>query len=1186
MKKVYFKSSFKLLINVLIFVFITNISFAQSINKWFQDGKIYFKIKNEKNIYIPSNGKQVNLDDVLFLQDIKDKYQIKKIEKSFYTADDIKLQNTYKLSFDNINMVEELIKELSNNPLIEYAEHAPIYYTSYIPNDDYYVNNNVNYWLLGDANTRWHLDVINAEPAWDISKGDTNIVVAVLDNAIWTDHPDLQNKIVIQTDLGDNDSDANPPVAEYLWSHGTHCAGLIAAESDNSIGVASIGYNVSIMAIKLAEDGGTGQAMTAGFEGIVWAADNGADVISMSWGSPQYFITMQNTVNYAYNKGCVLLAAAGNNGDGAETSQNPAIPVNYVGYPAALEHVIAVASTDYDDSKSSFSEYGTWIDVCSPGGFDESGIFSVLSTTYSDAGDITSMLSGTGGGAASWGISGKYDCMQGTSMACPVASGLAGLMLSVNPNLTPEELTAIMKATCDDIDALNTAFIDSIGAGRINAATALSAVQDSMLTSPLTADFEASTISIPEGGTVDFTDLSIGSPTSWDWTFEGGIPATSTDQNPLSIQYDIAGVFSVTLEISDGTNSDIEVKTYFIIVGATSGANSAWLTQATGFTTQFRGILDMSIVDPLTAWAVTYDGTAGTMTKDFAKTIDGGNTWVPGLIDAASNHDIANVSAINDQTAWVAMYDANGGGGIYKTTDGGTNWTNQDTTMYTDAASFTNVVHFFNANDGFCMGDPINNEFEIYTTTDGGTTWTLVDGANIPDPESGEMGWTAVYDAVGDIAWFGSNTGRVFKTTDKGATWSVFDTGEDNVSEISMHDNTNGILIAAVYDQTNGSLISWAMMKTNDGGEIWTTVNPVGPYYKSDMAAVPGVPGKIISTGVSQDPTECGSAYSLDYGDTWTMLDDSIQYTMVDFYDDTTGWAGGFNLSETIEGIWKWIGIPITDAPIFTSIPLLTILVDSNYVYNVTATDPNQLALNFDATILPTWLTFTQLTDSTAILSGTPNSTHVGFHDVELTADNGFYSSSQPFTIEVLSGVPYFTSLPVASFIYVGDTVNYAITAEDNNGTILTFGYDEIQTFTTLTDHGNNTATLYGIADSAGYKHYDIWITDAIDTVHQAWTQLVKPVSGINDISLASSINIFPNPSSGYLNIKYNCDLANDKMIINIYDIMGKTINVYKYENINGAFNKTLDLTKLSKGIYIIKVETNKGTIREKIVIE
>ncbi|GAB4280327.1 MAG: hypothetical protein Kow0068_04520 [Marinilabiliales bacterium] len=1175
------KNKLLILFVLVCYVFVLH---GQTVNKWWLDGALYFKLKDNVSIQIPSDGQKVNLNDVDFLQPFIDVYGIYEINKPFYTADDNKLQRTYKIKFNDIYGINNLIKDLSQLSIIEYAEPAPIYYTSYIPNDTYHVSNLSG--SLGSVNPKWHLDVINAEAAWDISKGDSSIIVAVLDNAIWTDHPDLQNKIAIEVDLGDGDNDANPPDATYIWSHGTHCAGLIGAESDNGVGVASIGYGVSIMAVKLASDASDGQAMTAGFEGIVWAADHGADVISMSWGSPQYFVTMQNTVNYAYNKGCVLLGAAGNNGNGLESQMDPSIPVNYVGYPAALEHVIAVASTDVGDNKSDFSEYGTWIDVCAPGGYYNSGFmgigaFSVLSTTYSDAGDVWSTLTGSGGGAASYGVSGKYDVMQGTSMACPVAAGLAGLMLSVNPNLTPEELTAIMKATCDDIDAQNPNFIDSIGAGRINAAAALAAVQDSMALSPLVADFQASSVVIPEGGSVDFTDLSIGNPTTWNWIFEGGNPSTSTMQNPTGIVYDTAGVYSVTLEISDGTYSDTEIKTYFIIVGQSSNANSAWLPQSTGFSQQFVGILDICIVDPNTAWAVTYDGTSGAITDYFTRTTDGGNTWIPGVINDTLNMDVAMISAINDTVAWVAKYDVNGGGAILKTTDGGQTWVHQSTAAFDNASSFANIVHFFNENEGYCMGDPVNNEFEVYITSDGGNTWTLVDGANLPDPQSGEMGWTGVCDAVNDTAWFGTNTGRIYKTTDKGATWNVYSTGEANVSKISMHDGMNGIMLAAVYDQQTGSLTSWAMRKTNDGGETWTPVTPVGNYFKSDMAAVPGVPGKIISTGISQDPAECGSAYSLDYGASWTQLDDSIQYTCVEFYNDTTGWAGGFNLDSLTEGIWKWIGIPVTDNPVITSTPATSVVVHDLYTYNITASDPNQLPLTITATTLPSWLTFNQLTDSTAVITGTPDSLDVGMHNVEIMASNGTQSVTQPFTIEVLTDVPYFTSNPNTAAIFAYDTYTYNITAADNNGDTLVFGSVNLPVWLTLTDNGDNTALLTGTPDTSnlGWSSITITITDGVYVVDQSWNLLVKPL-GINNPELIGMIKVFPNPANDFINVTAEGVNINS---VSLYSVLGSKIII---ETSNKNNHYLINTQSLSAGTYLIEIQTNKGVVRNRIIIQ
>lgn len=873
---------------------------AQNVDYWCVDGRVYFKINDDVALNISHDDGQVNPKDVFFLRDFVEDYGVTELVLPFISAESDVLQRTFRMDFEDVNRVDQLVKDLGNLPQIEYAEKAPLFRISMLPNDPYY-NSDMSGGMWGSANSSWHLDLINAEAAWDINEGDSSIVVAILDNAIYVNHPDLANKVVSQIDLGNGDDDPNPPENTYIWSHGTHGAGLIAAETNNNVGVSSIGNKISLMAVKLGDDASDGQSMAAGYEGIIWAADNGADVINMSWGSSQYFATMQNTVNYAYNKGCVMVAAAGNNGNGAETQQNEDIPLNYVGYPAALEHVIAVGSCDVGDNKSDFSEYGTWIDVLAPGGYATTGLmglgaFSVLSTTACEAGTVTDMFNGTTGGAATFGVEGNYDLMQGTSMASPVTSGLCGLILSANPNLTPEELLQLLKNTCANVDSENAEFIDSIGAGRIDALAAVTAAT-ALFEDEIVADFEASVVVIPVDGTVDFTDLTIGNPTSWSWNFEGGIPSSSTEQNPLAITYTETGIYQVNLEVSDGTNTDTEIKTAFIIVGdASGGAESGWIEQVTHFSNPYRGIFQTAIADENTAWAMTYDGTGGSITSDFARTADGGETWIPDTIEAPSELAPGCITAVDDMNAWVAMYNTAGGGGIYHTSDGGANWSEQASAAFDGTSSFPNVIHMFNINDGFCMGDPDEGEFEIYTTTDGGENWIRVDGANLPDPETDEMGWTGVYSVCGDIAWFGTNTGRVYKTIDKGATWTVLTTGEENVSTISMSDEDNGVIIAQVQNATTGAVESWALRTTTDGGENWNAVSIPEEQQPSDISAVPGQPGMFVGVKISTTTDENFSAYSMDYCSSWIMIDDSIQYTSVDMMNDSVGWAGGFNM--------------------------------------------------------------------------------------------------------------------------------------------------------------------------------------------------------------------------------------------------------------------------------------------------
>ncbi len=211
----------------------------------------------------------------------------------------------------------------------------------------------------------------------------------------------------------------------------------------------------------------------------------------------------------------------------------------------------------------------------------------------------------------------------------------------------------------------------------------------------------------------------------------------------------------------------------------------------------YRGVYHISIVNENVAWGIAVDGTNGQPVNEFTRTTNGGNTWTPGTINASTTLAPANISAVTDQKAWVALYPKSGAGGkVYHTSDGGQTWVNQTASnMFSNSASFLNIVHFFNENDGFCMGDPASGKFEIYYTHDGGQTWTAVNTANNPAAQSGEMGWTGVYHAYNNTAWFGTSKGRIYKTTDKGETWTVLTPGLTDISDINFNNENNGVAI-------------------------------------------------------------------------------------------------------------------------------------------------------------------------------------------------------------------------------------------------------------------------------------------------------------------------------------------------------------------------------------------------------
>jgi hypothetical protein len=152
--------------------------------------------------------------------------------------------------------------------------------------------------------------------------------------------------------------------------------------------------------------------------------------------------------------------------------------------------------------------------------------------------------------------------------------------------------------------------------------------------------------------------------------------------------------------------------------------------------------------------------------------------------------------------------------------------------------------------------------------------------------------------------------GRIYKSVDKGITWTVTTaSGLTDISDLAFSSNSTGMAIQKVYDTGTGAITSTTVKLTIDGGNTWSTITPAGPFWKSDICAVPGISGKYFSVGsdgAASGSAHYGSSYSLDYGANWLPIDTGIQYISVQFLNDTIGWAGGFNLNASQGGIYKW----------------------------------------------------------------------------------------------------------------------------------------------------------------------------------------------------------------------------------------------------------------------------------------
>jgi len=381
-------------------------------------------------------------------------------------------------------------------------------------------------------------------------------------------------------------------------------------------------------------------------------------------------------------------------------------------------------------------------------------------------------------------------------------------------------------------------------------------------------------------------------------------------------------------------------KTTAFILPEILGMNRGWIEQASGFWETSRGLHYMHAVDENIVWAVAYDGGASMPTQEFTRTTNGGDLWeADAIFGAPEDGDTAMICAVDDMHAWVAIHSGDPQG-IWATTDGGDSWVHQDTAEFSGIGAFPNVVHFWNENDGWCQGDPVDGYFEMYTTTNGGTTWTRVPSGNIPEPLTGEMGTVGYYDAVGDTVWFGTQSGgRVFKSTDKGLHWTVADTPCPSGAyiDIRFKDSLNGLAMDKNFAD------AW-LAETSDGGATWTEISYTGKCHGADFDYVPGTDNMYVSTGVQTGvPENNGATYSLDgghYWQTWTEVE-GIQLFGTSWVEGVIGWAGNFNVDEFTGGVYKYT--PDDNEP--PEAPSITGQTNGNagteYTYTFNSADPD-----------------------------------------------------------------------------------------------------------------------------------------------------------------------------------------------------------------------------------------------------
>ena len=439
------------------------------------EGEVIIKFKNDDGF-------------IKIINSLRNDYRIQCVDSFIKNSQDTSLNNIVRIEFSEIVDIQSIIKKYSFHPDIEYIEpnfkcyphemmacnnyesiyddiNNEILKTPVTPNDPFFEEQ----WALHNTGqTGGSNDAdIDAIEACDIITGSPDITVAIIDTGIDLTHPDLKNNIWENSDeIPDNgiDDDNNGYVDDVQGydfvnedndpypldhnGHGTIMSGVIAAMADNEIGISGITWNCKIMPVQVVDANWIPNGNSI-FEGIKYAADNGAKVICMALGYTFPSSALKDTIDYAFNKGALICCAAGNFGNDRKI------------YPGAYENVIAVAGTDHSDNRMEYlyefngewvnSSYGDWVDIAAPG----ENIYTTSPTYHVTLCDT-------------WGYELNYDVISGTTLAAPVVAGVAALVFSKNPDYSPDKVTAILKANSDPYDSEY-----DLGCGRVNAYNAL-----------------------------------------------------------------------------------------------------------------------------------------------------------------------------------------------------------------------------------------------------------------------------------------------------------------------------------------------------------------------------------------------------------------------------------------------------------------------------------------------------------------------------------------------------------------------------------------------------------------------------------------------------------------------------------------------------------------------------------------
>lgn len=731
----------------------------------------------------------------------------------------------YRTDIDPVDACADLL----NNPDVEYAEPMFKRFTNYTPSDPQF-------------GSQYSLALIKAQQAWDYSKGDAKILIAITDSGTDWEHEDLAANIWTNPkEIAGNgvDDDKNGYVDDFhgwdfvgnitsaeakagSWKedndpknrgnltgptdgrhHGTHTAGCAAAVTDNSLGIAGVGFNCKILPIKIGSDQ-IESSVYRGYDAIMYAGKMGAQIINCSWGGAGFMQSEQDVINQVTAMGSLVVASAGNDAKMTDLGGT---------YPARYKNILSVGATDQNDGiATDFSNYGMATTVYAPG-------VTILSTQ-----------NGNQYASANW---------SGTSFSCPIVSGICGLVEALHPTWTPMQVLHQIRSTSDNVikQVKTTPSLRPFFYGRA----------DAYLAVLLNQKFNVSE-SVPGVGT---TQIGISSSNGY-----------LSDYSPTTLRLKVqnylapANNLQITLQSLDGYLQITQpTKTIASLgtmlqdsVDATvqispncpwyAGSVSVLVTYTSGSYVDYERIEIPVSLQSNNSYHLIFDGLPNDFNWQGASTAGMNYLWAVGVSKStgygvygiASTSQVLNYNYLSLPSYCIYGFDANkafaginaqngGNAAVNKTTDGGQNWT---PTSVNSITGFINDIHFFDANNGIILGDPLNGRWGVAKTTDGGANWTLVQ----PEPSSPLTGESGLVGAVcwqGNYGWFGTSKGRVIYTTNKGQTWSVANIGNlppnRIVVNVAFATKDKGI---AIYRDSSLAKITYGVASSINGGQSWS----------------------------------------------------------------------------------------------------------------------------------------------------------------------------------------------------------------------------------------------------------------------------------------------------------------------------------------------------------------------------